>query len=107
MKVFDMEAEDIIRRLTSDQDKTFLVNTTIEVISVDREIKEGSGWRLGYITAGNIKHKEEIKMEFQMNLWSSLSLLVNKLEKGDVLNIKKGLAKYYNGSPQINCDGER
>ena len=34
-------------------------------------------------------------MEFRVNLWDKFSLLVNELADGDILNIRKGLAKIF------------
>ncbi len=60
-EVLDMDVEEVIKRLILNRDKTFFVNTTVKVISVERRIREGDRWSLGYITAGNIKHSEEVK----------------------------------------------
>jgi len=107
-KVLDMDVEDVIRRLISNRDETFFVNTTVKVISVERGIREGDRWSLGSITAGNIKHREEVKMGFRVNLWDKFSLLVDELVEGDILSIRKGLAKNFPFGdrvfPQINCD---
>lgn len=107
-EILDMDVEDIIRRLVSNRDETFFVNTTVKVIAVERGIREGDKWSLGSITAGNVRHKEEIKMKFRVNLWDKFSPLVNELANGDILNIRKGLAKNFSfadrGFPQINCD---
>lgn len=107
-EVLDMDVEDIIRMLISNRDETFFVNTTVKVISVERGIREGDRWSFGYITAGNIKHRKKVKMEFRVNLWDKFSLLVNELAEGDILNIRRGLAKKFSFDdkvfPQINCD---
>jgi NOL1/NOP2/fmu family ribosome biogenesis protein len=107
-EVLDMDVEDVIRRLISNRDDTFFVNTTVKVISVERGIKEGDRWSLGYITAGNIKDREKVKMEFRVNLWGNFSPLVNELAEGDILNIRRGLAKNFSFGdrvfPQISCD---
>ena len=107
-EVLDMDVEDVIRKLISNRDDAFFVNTTVKVISVERGIKEGDRWSLGYITAGNIKHREKVKMEFRVNLWDKFSILVNELAEGDILNIRRGLAKNFSFGdrvfPQINCD---
>ncbi len=51
---------------------------------------------------------EEVKMEFRVNLWGKFSILVNELADGDILSIRKGLAKNFPFGdrvfPQINCD---
>jgi len=103
-----MGVEDIIRRLMSNRDEKFFVNTTVKVISVERGIKEGDKWSLGSITAGNVTHEEDVKMTFRVNLWARFAPLVNELVGGDILEIRKGLAKNYSFGekiyPQINCD---
>jgi hypothetical protein len=107
-EVLDMDVEDIIGRLISNRDEKFFVNTTVKVISVDRGIKEGDKWSLGAITAGNVTHEENVKMTFRVNLWARFSPFVNELVDGDILDIRKGLAKNYSSGdkiyPQINCD---
>ena len=94
-EVLDMDVEDVIRRLISNRDERFFVNTTVKVISVERGIREGDRWSLGYITAGNIKHREEIKMEFRVNLWDKFSLLVNKLADGYFEHQKRVSKKFF------------
>ena len=75
---------------------------------MEKGIKEGDKWSLGSITAGNMKHEEDVKMTFRVNLWDKFSPLVNELVDGDILDIRKGLAKNYSFGdkiyPQINCD---
>lgn len=104
----DMDVEDVIRRLISNRDEKFFVNTTVKVISVERGIKEGDKWSLGSITTGNVKQEEDFKMTFRVNLWDKFSPLVNELVDGDILEIRKGLAKNFSFGdkiyPQINCD---
>ncbi|OFV67609.1 MAG: hypothetical protein SCAL_000984 [Candidatus Syntrophoarchaeum caldarius] len=106
-KAVDMKAEEIIKRL-SNRDEEFFINTTAKVVSVDKRIKEGDRWTLGSITAENIEDAKTYKINFRINLWGKFSILVNELEKGDILNIKNGLAKNYSYNdktyPQINCD---
>ncbi len=43
-EVLDMDVEDVIRRLISNRDEKFFVNTTVKVISVERGIREGDRW---------------------------------------------------------------
>jgi len=94
-EVLNMDVDDVIRKLISNRDETFFVNTTVKVIAVERGIREGDKWSLGSITAGNIKHREEVKMEFRVNLWDKFSLLVDELAEGDILSIRKGLVKNF------------
>ncbi len=51
---------------------------------------------------------KKLKMGFRVNLWDKFSILVNDLAEGDILNIRKGLAKNFPFGdkvfPQINCD---
>jgi len=107
-KAVEMNMEDVFKRLISNRDEIFSVNTTAKVISVDEKIKEGGKWSLGCITAGDIEHTADVKLSIRINLWDRFSILVNDLERDDVLIIKKGLAKNYSYGdkvyPQINCD---
>lgn len=106
-KSVEMKVEDMIKRLISHSDDAFFVNTAAKVISVDKNVKEGDKWRLGSIIAGNID-ATDTKINFRINLWDKLSILVSELESGDVLEIRNGLAKNYSYKdrfyPQINCD---
>lgn len=66
-----------------------LIQPLVKVISVERGIKEGDKWSLGSITARNMKHEEDVKMTFRVNLWDKFSPLVNELVDGDILDIRK------------------
>jgi hypothetical protein len=103
-KVVDMKVKGIVKRLMSNRDDIFFVNTTAKVISVDKSVKEGDKWSLGSIRAKDIDNA----MTIRINLWDKLSILVNELREGDILKIKKGRAKNYSFNdktyPQINCD---
>ncbi|ODS37415.1 MAG: hypothetical protein A7316_09460 [Candidatus Altiarchaeales archaeon WOR_SM1_86-2] len=106
-KAEDMNLEDVIKRLMSNKDEKFFVNTSVKVLSVDKNVKEGSTWRLGRINAGNIEYSGEVKLNIRINLWDKFCILVNDLEKDDIIVIKKGFAKNYSYDdkiyPQINC----
>ncbi|MEW6070101.1 MAG: hypothetical protein AB1485_05740 [Candidatus Thermoplasmatota archaeon] len=106
-KAINMKVEEIIKRLISNRNDTFFVNTTAKVVSADKNVKEGNKWVVGRVVAENID-ATDTKIKFRINLWDSLSILVSELEKGDILEIKNGQAKNYcykdKTYPQINCD---
>ncbi|MEA1994393.1 MAG: hypothetical protein U9N35_08415 [Euryarchaeota archaeon] len=103
-KVSDMNVGEIVKRLRSDREEKFFVNTAVKVVSVYKDVKEGDKWSLGSVRAKDI----EKPIYLRMNLWGKLSVLVNELSEGDLLKIKNGQAKNYSYGdrtyPQINCD---
>ncbi|HIH40347.1 MAG TPA: hypothetical protein HA341_05600 [Halobacteria archaeon] len=106
--VIDACIKDVYERLDLDRDKTFFVNTIVEVVDIDNRIREGDKWIVGSLTARDFDCNEDSNVNIRINLWGTFSFLVNDIEKGDVLIIKSGLAKNYSYSdkvyPQINCD---
>ncbi len=103
-EISDMSVGEIVKRLKSNPGDVFFANTTVKVVSVDKSVKEGDRWSLGSIRAKDIENPVTLRV----NLWGKLSILVNELSRGDLLEIKKGQAKNYSYKdrtyPQINCD---
>jgi len=106
--VIDACIKDVYERLDLDKNKTFFVNTIVEVVDIDNRIREGDKWIVGSLTAKDSGCNEDNNVYIRINLWGTFSFLVNDIEKGDVLIIKNGLAKNYSYNdkvyPQINCD---
>lgn len=50
-EVTDMKVGEIVKRLKSNPNDIFFVNTTVKVVSVDKSVKEGDKWSLGSIRA--------------------------------------------------------
>jgi hypothetical protein len=57
-----MKVKGIVKRLMSNRDDIFFVNTTAKVISVDKSVKEGDKWSLGSIRAKDIDNATTIRI---------------------------------------------
>ena len=74
-----MNLEDVFKRLMANKDEKFFVNTSVKVLSVDKNVKEGGTWRLGQINAGNIEYSEEVKLNITIFSLSHLKMNLFKV----------------------------